>query len=50
MSITSFLLLFRTIKLEIEKEKRLQELLLKESKLNYFDFKNGSKKTGMNKR
>ena len=36
--------------MEIETEKRLQELLLKESKLNYFDFKNGGKKAGINKR
>lgn len=42
--------MFRTIKVEIEKEKRLQESLLKESKLNYFDFKNGGQKAGINKR
>ena len=40
----------RTIKEEIEKEKKLQESILKESKLNNFDSKSGGSKAGINRK
>lgn len=40
----------RTIKEEIEKEKKLQESILKESKLNNFDPKSGGSKAGTNRK
>jgi hypothetical protein len=40
----------RTIKEEIEKEKRLQESILRESKFNNFDSKSGGSKAGMNRK